>query len=128
MAPEQISNLVLLFVPPAGSTAHPVEQSIPNLTEVGAAVLKASDGIPLEDAGTWTIQLSVVTATGALTGATSSFDVAAAEDGAGTTVAPPIVTNVIDPDDLHDDDGRHGAARHDRRHDRRHRRPLIDTG
>ena len=97
MAPEQISNLVLLFVPPAGSTAHPVEQSIPNLTEVGAAVLKASDGIPLEDAGTWTIQLSVVTATGALTGATSSFDVAAAEDGVGTTVTPPIVTNVIDP-------------------------------
>ncbi len=48
-------------------------------------------------AGTWTIQLSVVTATGALTGATSSFDVAPAEDGTGTTVAPPIVTNVIDP-------------------------------
>ena len=76
MAPEQISNLVVLFVPPAGSTAPPVEQAIPNLTEVGAAVLRESDGIPLDDTGTWTIQLSVVTATGALTGATSSFDVA----------------------------------------------------
>ena len=96
MAPEQVSNLVLLFVPPAGSTAHPVEQAVPSLTEVGAAVLRASDGIPLDDAGTWTIQLSVVTATGALTGATSSFDVAAAEGGTATTVAPPVV-NVIDP-------------------------------
>ena len=42
-------------------------------------------GIPLEDAGTWTIELSVVTAIGTLTGATSSFDVGPADDGTGTT-------------------------------------------
>jgi copper transport protein len=97
MAPEQISNLVLLFVPPAGSSARPVEQSIPNLTGIGAALLRASDGLPLDDSGTWTIQLSVVTATGALTGATSSFEIQPAEDEVGTPVSPTIVTVFVDP-------------------------------
>ncbi|HEX4981800.1 MAG TPA: CopD family protein [Ilumatobacteraceae bacterium] len=95
MAPEQISNLVLLFTPPVGSTAHPIEQPVRNLTEVGAAVLRASDGIPLEDSGTWTIQLDVVTATGALTGATSSFDVEPADVGSSTPVVPSVV--IVDP-------------------------------
>jgi putative copper export protein/methionine-rich copper-binding protein CopC len=95
MAPEQISNLVLLFTPPAGSTAHPIEQPVRNLTEVGAAVLRASDGIPLEDSGTWTIQLDVVTATGTLTGATSTFDVEPADNGTSTPVVPSVV--IVDP-------------------------------
>jgi copper transport protein len=96
MAPEQISNLVLLFVPPPGSSAPPIEQSIPNLTGIGAAVLRASDGIPLDDSGVWTLQLSVVTPSGALTGVTSSFEVAPAE-GTDATVAPSVVTVVVDP-------------------------------
>ena len=96
MAPEQISNLVLLFVPPVGSSASPVEQSIPNLTGIGAALLRASDGIPLDDSGTWTVQLSVVTATGALTGATSSFEVLADDEG-GTPGSAPVVTVLVDP-------------------------------
>jgi copper transport protein len=94
-APDQISNLVLTFVPPAGSLAAPIEQSIPNLTTVGAAVLRASEGIPLDDSGTWTLQLNVVTATGALTGATSSFEVSPADNGTSTTVAPAVV--IVDP-------------------------------
>jgi copper transport protein len=97
MAPDQISNLVLLFVPPAGSTANPIEQPIPNLTGIGAAVLRASDGIPLDDSGTWTVQLSVVTATGALTGATNSFEISPADEGVGTPVSPTIVTVFVDP-------------------------------
>ncbi len=96
VAPEEVSNLVLLFVPPAGSTASPIEQKVPELDGVGAAVLRASDGIPLGDSGSWTVQLSVVTATGTLAGATSSFEVSPADTGAGTTVAPPVV-NVVDP-------------------------------
>jgi len=99
MAPEQISNLVLLFVPPAGSTAAPIEQSIPNLTGIGAALLRASDGIPLDDSGTWTIQLSVVTPTGAVTGATSSFEVQPPETEVGTTVTPTIVTVFVETGD-----------------------------
>lgn len=94
-APEQVSNLVLSFVPPVGSTARPVDQPISNLTGVGAAVLRASNGIPLDEAGTWTLQLTVVTPTGSLTGATSSFDVAPADTGTGTTVGPSVV--IIDP-------------------------------
>ncbi|MGH9133625.1 MAG: CopD family protein, partial [Ilumatobacteraceae bacterium] len=97
MAPEQISNLVLLFTPPPGSPARPIEQAVPELTGVGAAVLRASDGIPLEDSGVWTVQLSVVTPTGSLTGATSSFEVAPAEEaGTDATVATTIVI-VADP-------------------------------
>jgi copper transport protein len=99
MAPEQISNLVLLFVPPAGSTARPVEQSIPNLTGIGAALLRASDGIPLDDSGTWTIQLSVVTPTGTVSGATSSFEVDSDETEVGDTVTPTILTVFVDTDD-----------------------------
>jgi copper transport protein len=99
MAPEQISNLVLLFVPPVGSTAAPVEQSIPRLTGIGAALLRASDGIPLDAAGTWTIQLSVVTPTGAVTGATSSFEVDPADTGAGTSDPPAVVTVLIESGD-----------------------------
>ena len=94
-APDQVSNIVLTFVPPVGSPAPPIEQPIPNLTTVGAAVLRASDGIPLDDSGTWTIQLNVVTATGALTGATSSFEVSPADDGTGTSVVPSVV--IVDP-------------------------------
>ena len=124
MAPEQISNLVLPFVPPVGSSAPPVEQSIPNLTTVGAAVLRASDGIPLDDSGTWTIQLSVVTATGALTGATSSFEVSPADDGTGTSVAPSVGDRRPERlDDGRDGDVGAGGRRHDPAH--RHGRRLI---
>jgi copper transport protein len=94
-APEQISNLVLLFVPPEGSSAAPVEQAIPNLTGVGAALLRASDGLPLDDSGTWTIQLNVVTPTGALTGATSSFEISPAETDTDPAVTPSVV--FVDP-------------------------------
>ena len=97
-APDEISNLVLLFVPPTGSAARPIEQSIPDLTGVGAALLRASDGIPLDDSGNWTLQLSVVTASGELTGATSSFDVAPADEEPDTPVTPSIITVVVDPD------------------------------
>jgi len=94
-APEQVSNLLVSFVPPVGSSARPVDQPIANLTGVGAAVLRASDGIPLDEAGTWTIQLNVVTPTGTLAGVTSSFEVEPAETGSGTSDAPSV-TVVID--------------------------------
>jgi len=89
-APEQVSNLLVSFVPPVGSSARPVDQPIADLTGVGAAVLRASEGIPLDEAGTWTILLNVVTPTGALAGVTSSFEVAPAETGSDTSEAPNV--------------------------------------
>ena len=68
-------------VRPAGRFDSAIRSSSRSRTSPGSArpCCREPTGIPLDDAGTWTIELSVVTATGALTGATSSFDVAPAD-------------------------------------------------
>ncbi len=98
---EGITNLVVVFVPPADSEARGIEQPIP-LTGAGTAVLAAADGFPLDVPGTWTMQVSAVTQEGTLTDAQTSFTVG----GEATDVpVPPDAPAVGDPDDGDPDDG-----------------------
>lgn len=96
---EGISNLMVSFIPPEDSLARGIEQPIP-ATGAGTWVLDRSVGIPFDAPGTWTIQLTGVTETGTITGATSAFAVGGAgiddDDGVpGTgTVAPDDDTEV----------------------------------
>jgi hypothetical protein len=101
------------FLPPEGSVGRPVDLTIP-LTGAGTAVLDQSVGIPLDVAGTWSVQVSGSTSTGALTGAIRTFTVTDPSAPGGGTVAPtgttapatgttepggggPIVTVIVDP-------------------------------
>jgi copper transport protein len=85
-APEDnINNLSLLFIPPEGSNLPSLQQAIP-LSTWGTAQLATEDGLPFQVGGVWTLQLSVVTATGTLDGATRTFQVFDAE---GNEVVTP---------------------------------------
>lgn len=58
----------ITFVPPANTFAATVVLTIPpDLTGAGAAVLPVEEGVPLDVAGLWTLQVSVTTATGSQT-------------------------------------------------------------
>jgi copper transport protein len=106
---EGISNLVVAFIPPTGSEAPGIEQTIP-LTGAGTAVLDREVGLPFDVPGTWTMQLSGSTATGAVTDARTPFPVTGDGDdgispdvtGTDETVTtdpvetPPVVTVEID--------------------------------
>lgn len=60
-----MSSMVITFLPPDGTAAHPVQLTMPaELAGAGVAVLPQSEGVPLEVAGTWTIELSTVTPAG----------------------------------------------------------------
>ena len=85
---EGITNLVLRFTPPLGSTARIIEQPIP-LTGAGTAVLLGEVGIPFDAPGTWTIEMIATTATGNQPGAKTTFAVNAAD---GTVVTVPDVS------------------------------------
>jgi copper transport protein len=85
---EGISNLRVSFIPPEGSMARGIEQPIP-ASGAGTWVLDQSVGIPFDEPGTWTLQLTGVTDTGTITGATTTFPVtgeASVEPGTGTGV------------------------------------------
>jgi putative copper export protein/methionine-rich copper-binding protein CopC len=71
---DGISNLRVAFLPPEGTLARGIEQPIP-ASGAGTWVLDQSVGIPFDVPGTWTVQLTGVTATGTITGATSTFQV-----------------------------------------------------
>lgn len=77
---EGITNFVVSFVPPAGSTAPGVDLTVP-LTGSGTAVLGVDQGLPLGAPGEWTMQISLATATGTVSGATNTFEVAAVDGG-----------------------------------------------
>jgi hypothetical protein len=82
---EGISNLRVSFIPPEGSMARGIEQPIP-ASGAGTWVLDQSVGIPFDEPGTWTLQLTGVTDTGTITGATTTFPVtgeASVEPGTG---------------------------------------------
>lgn len=100
---EGISNLVVTFLPPEDTPARGIEQSIP-LTGAGTAVLAAADGFPLDVPGTWTMQLSGITAQGTLTAATTSFTV-----GGEAVVAPPTAPTAPGGDGDGDDGGDGGT-------------------
>jgi putative copper export protein/methionine-rich copper-binding protein CopC len=108
---EGIQQLLVSFVPPDGTTGSQVDLTVP-LTGAGTATLDRGVGIPLGVPGTWSVQVSGSTSTGALTGATRTFavvDPAAVDDATtgatSTTVATegtqpaggPIVTVIVDP-------------------------------
>jgi hypothetical protein len=60
-----LSNVRLRFAPPPGSTASEVLVTVPaELDGLGAAVLDADVGIPLEVAGVWTLTVSADTPSG----------------------------------------------------------------
>jgi copper transport protein len=95
---EGISNLRVAFIPPEGTVARGIEQPIP-ASGAGTWVLDQSVGIPFDVPGTWTVQLTGVTATGTITGATSTFQVAGdgpADPGADVPVTGEPATEVPD--------------------------------
>jgi hypothetical protein len=80
-APQDgITNLVVVFIPPAGSEAPGIEQPIP-LNGAGTAVLDREVGLPFDVPGTWTMQLSGSTETGSVTDARTPFPVSGDADG-----------------------------------------------
>jgi copper transport protein len=98
-APEEgLSDLVVSFLPPEGAVARGIDQPIP-LTGAGAVVLPQDVGIPFDVAGTWTLQVSGVTSTGAVSGAQQTFQVTGGDNAASTTTPTtgPVETVIIDP-------------------------------
>ena len=89
---EGITNLKLRFVPPTGSDAFIVEQTIP-LTTWGTAVLDDSVGLPLNTPGTWTLQVFASTSTGVLEGAARTFLLS---DASGSFVTIPPTETTVD--------------------------------
>jgi putative copper export protein len=96
-----LSGLQVAFVPPADSGLATIEQDLPGLT--GAPGQDIADttpaaGIPLQVAGTWTVEFTGSTATGALPPFVQRFEVRDA-DGAiapsdiGSIPAPAAVTS-----------------------------------
>ncbi len=86
---DGITNLVVRFVPPIGSDAFIVQQTIP-LTTAGTAILETANGLPFTVPGTWTLELSASTTTGVVENATYTF---AVTDVNGDFVTiPPSVT------------------------------------
>jgi copper transport protein len=96
---EGLSDLVVSFLPPEGAVARGIDQPIP-LTGAGAVVLPQDVGIPFDVAGTWTLQVSGVTSTGAVSGAQQTFQVTGGDDSTSTTTSTTtggVVTVIVDP-------------------------------
>ncbi len=87
---EGITLLELRFNPPPGSGVRGYRQPIP-LSTAGTAYLRASEGLNLQAAGNWTLELVASTATGNVTGAVQTFTV---NNPDGT---PPAVGVVVSP-------------------------------
>ncbi len=87
---EGITLLELRFVPPPGSGVRGYRQPIP-LSTAGTAFLRASEGLNLQAAGNWTLELVASTSTGNVTGAVRTFTV---NNPDGT---PPAVGSVVTP-------------------------------
>ena len=90
---DNINDLTLLFVPPEGTNLPSLEQEIP-LSTSGTAQLDTADGLPFRVGGTWTLKLSVSTASGTLQDATSTFQVL---DADGNEVTTPQVVGSAPP-------------------------------
>lgn len=96
-----LTGLQVAFIPPADSGQPAIEQDLPGLT--GAPGQDIADttpnaGIPLQVAGTWTVELTGSTATGALSPFVQRFDVREADgtiasSDIGSVPAPSAVTS-----------------------------------
>jgi copper transport protein len=109
-APQDgITNLVVAFIPPAGSGAPGIEQPVP-LSGAGTAVLDRDVGLPFDVPGTWTMQLSGSTETGSVTDARTPFPVTG--DG---EIAPETDTDTDngEQDEPEDTDGSDGTVPED---------------
>lgn len=89
---DGITELKLRFIPPVDAPgAFIVEQTIP-LAGSGTAWLDDSEGLPLDVAGTWTLQVHATTTLGVLQGAERTF--ALTQPSGETATVPPAVTTV----------------------------------
>ncbi len=101
-SPEtDLANLRVTFVPPAGSEARTITLPIP-LSGAGIAETTPGGGIPLDVAGTWNLQISATTPTGAVDTAGGRFDVRAADGSLpssdiGSAPTNPEVTPATTP-------------------------------
>jgi copper transport protein len=96
-APESgLSGLAIVFTAPTDAT---ITQPVP-LTGAGVAVRLAADGLPLDTAGEWTVQVNAVTLTGAVNAPAQVFVVRNADGSApatNITVPPPVVSSTVAP-------------------------------
>jgi copper transport protein len=74
-----LSDLVVTFFPPTGSTGVPVLAQGVGLTGAGLARSADDGGIPLDAAGTWRIQVSGTTPQGEVTGINANVTIRDAE-------------------------------------------------
>jgi copper transport protein len=85
-----LSELMLTFFPPTGSSGVPIiTQGIP-LTGVGVARSAEDGGIPLDAAGTWRIQVSAVTPQGTVTGINANVAIADEEGNVPDPASPAV--------------------------------------
>lgn len=94
---EGISLLELRFIPPPGTNARGYRQPIP-LDTAGTAFLRRSEGLNLQVAGNWTLELVASTATGNLVGAQRTFPVNNADGSppaVGAVVSTPSTGSVV---------------------------------
>jgi copper transport protein len=94
---EGITLLELRFIAPPETGARGYRQPIP-LSTAGTAYLRASQGLNLQVAGNWTLELVASTATGNVTGAQRTFTVNNADGSppaVGSVVAPPATGSVV---------------------------------
>lgn len=83
---SDLENLDVTFVPPSGSDAAEISQTVaPPLGGEGVAILAAGDSLPFPEAGIWTVRVNAITADGTVQGLTGSFTI---DDAAGTAEPP----------------------------------------
>ena len=75
---EGLRGLEVTFIPPEGSASPRITQAI-GLNGEGLAVSSPGGGIPLADAGTWTMVINASTPDGSIAGGRNTFDVRRAD-------------------------------------------------
>ena len=109
--PTGLSDLLVTFFPPTGSSGVPIIVQPIGLTGAGVARSAEDGGIPLDVAGTWRIQVSATTPQGTVTGINANVAISD-EDGNVPDPAAPEVPDL--PADVVDDDDRPTTPRHHR--------------
>ncbi|CAN5772500.1 copper resistance protein CopC [soil metagenome] len=75
---EALRGLEVTFIPPEGSDSPRITQAI-GLNGEGLAVSSPGGGVPLADAGTWTMVINASTPDGSIAGGRNTFDVRRAD-------------------------------------------------